>query len=611
LALATVAVTGCARKTPHGRASLKKEVGRIVKAAAPNAVVQLVGGQFRVEDSSGQVVMVAHIRNANAVLQPSDPSKGPVTVYQAHWTLYKDGQPSLWMQAPVATWQGGLLTAPRGAHSGSVDGKITLQGKTATWAAQTNLLTVSTVDCQMRDPGQPALKAQGPVATWQDGLLVMPSGATARAADRSASMRSDHLRWRARTHAMEATGRVRMSRDRLTGAAERLTGDTALRRFRLSGGRPRVTIFNQPAPLVVAALEGAGRPSRIPRNMTIRKPAVAHLVAFAGSLTAMTLFQSPAAPAARALYRLPSGVVVEADGIKGDPTGVHATGDVVLTSPQGDLRADRVDVALGSQKPTPGATHSAVREALATGHVRLTSQPKPDEKMEATGAAGTYWPTEQKATLTGGVTVTMASPQLEEPAVLTGARADMDLAKRSATVVRTAAEPVRLKLRPKANTASGAASTATTGPLQLEADRMLVENAVNRVTATGSPVLTADQGTVHADKIWFDIDPKARDVQTVHAVGEVRIDSQDPQRGTFHGTAREAVMNRAENTVVLAGDVHGTQIQPGAPEPQQLQGEKLTYNLKTGAWEMLSSDETRAQARFTPKPKLGARQKEK
>ena len=337
----------------------------------------------------------------------------------------------------------------------------------------------------------------------------------------------------------------------------------------------------------------------------MRNPAVHYLVAFTSGAAGLAAFPMAATHAAqRNKATLSSGVTVEADRLSYDPTtGVHAEGDVVLTSSQGVLRADRVDAAPAAPKPAPGTTRSAVREATATGHVRLISQSKPDEKMEATGAAGTYWPAEQKATLTGGVTVTMASPQLQEPAVLTGASADMDLAKRSAIVVRTEAQPVMLKLRLKADTTHSTGSTAPAGPLELEADRMVMENAANRVTATGSPVFTAEQGTVHADRIWFDIDPKVRDVKTVHAVGAVRIDSEDPQRGSFHGTSREAVMNREDNTVVLIGDVHGTQIQPGEPEPRQFQGEKLTYNLKTGAWEMNSSGETRAQVRFKPKPK--------
>lgn len=590
-----LAISGCAEKRrQRSRPSLKQEARQIVKEAAPSGVLRVVGGQFQVENSAGQLVLVARIHDASALLQPSDPSKGPVTVSQASWTLYKDGKPTLWLQAPVSTWQSGLLTAPRGARSGSVDGKITLQGKTATWAAPANLLSMAAVDCELRDPGQPELLAQGPAATWQNGLLVMPAGATARAVDRSASMRADRLRWRARTHSLEATGRVRMTRDRLAGAAERLTGDTALRYFRLTGGRPRVTLYNQPAPLVVAALAA-------PRNSPMPNLAAPHVAAFAVLAASM-------APAAHAAVRnsvsLSSGVTVEANDISGVlPTAVHATGDVVLTSPRGVLRADRIDATQSPPNSAPGAAHSPVQEAKATGHVRITSQPKPDETMDATGAAGTYWPGAQKATLTGGVTVTMASPQLQEPAVMTGARADLDLAKRSATVVRTAAEPVRLKLQPKAQPASGAGPAAAAGPLQLEADRVLVENAANRVTAAGSPVLTGDQGTVRADRIWFDIDPQARDVKTAHALGAVRIDSQNAQRGSFQATAHEAVLNREANTVLLTGDVHGTQAQPGNPEPYQIQGEELNYNLKTGAYDLHSSGEARAQVRFTPKSK--------
>jgi len=179
----------------------------------------------------------------------------------------------------------------------------------------------------------------------------------------------------------------------------------------------------------------------------------------------------------------------------------------------------------------------------------------------------------------------------------------MDLAKRSAAVERTEAAPVMLRLRPKAGTASGAGSAAATGPLRLEADRVLAENAVNRVTATGSPVLTGDQGTVRAERIWFDIDPQAREIKIVHAVRAVRIDSQDPERGSFQATAQQAVLDRPANTVVLTGNVQGTHIQPGNPEPERFQGEELTYNLKTGAYDLHASREARARVTFKPKPK--------
>ena len=322
-----------------------------------------------------------------------------------------------------------------------------------------------------------------------------------------------------------------------------------------------------------------------------------------GSMMALAALPMPAVHAAeRSSIKLPSGDTVTADDILSDPDrSVHATGKVVLTSARGNLWADRVDVTPAPPKPAAAPARSAVQEARATGHVRITSQPKPDEKMEATGTAGTYWPGTQKATLTGGVTVTMASPQLREPAVLTGAKADMDLAKRTVEVTRTEAAQVALRLHPKADASSTGAAAAA--PINLDADRIHMDNAANRVTATGSPVMSSDQGTVHAETIWFDIDPKAHDVKTVHAENAVRIDSQDPQRGVFHATADAAVMNRDSDAIVLTGHVQGTNTRPDEPEPSQFRTEELTYDHKTGAIHMRALGEQPAQVRFKPKPK--------
>src|SRR5205814_487914 len=136
-------------------------------------------------------------------LQPSDPSGGPVTLTRADLTLYTEGKPSLWLKAPVASWKAGLLTAPQGADSGSVDRKITLHGKKrVTWTAKSDLLSVTTASCAVQEPGRPTLLAAGPAATWQNGLLTLPAGGTAHAADGSASMRADQVRWREKTHGL-------------------------------------------------------------------------------------------------------------------------------------------------------------------------------------------------------------------------------------------------------------------------------------------------------------------------------------------------------------------------------------------------------------------------
>src|SRR5205085_7862849 len=169
-----------------------------------------------------------------------------------------------------------------------------------------------------------------------------------------------------------------MTRGRLAGTAGRLTGDTTLRQFRLTGGRPRVTFYNQPAPLVAESFRRRSNMviSRSPRGL-----------ALLGAMALLAALPMPAAHAARSQITLSSGsnqATLEADEIDGTLSGgAHAVGKVVLTGTHGVLYADRVDAT--QSKSTAGASPSAVQEARATGHVRVTSQPKPDERMEATG----------------------------------------------------------------------------------------------------------------------------------------------------------------------------------------------------------------------------------
>lgn len=595
-----MSLAGCAARRPaQSRTRLKQEARQLLKQTAPTATIRVVGGQFQAVDGQGRLVLVARIKDADATLQPSDPSSGPLTLTDADLTLYREGKPSVWLKAPAAIWKGGLLTASQGARCRSVDGKLALNGKQATWTAKSALLSVTTATCELREPGRPAMLAAGPSATWQNGLLTLPAGAVAHAADRSASLRADRVRWRSTTHGLEATGRVRMTSGRLAGAAGRLTGDTTLRQYRLTGNRPRVTFYTQPAPLVLARAVPAPHFAPLPTRRISMPGSRAWLRwALVGAPALLAAFPLPSADARPQIST--GETTLEADVISGSLSGgAHAVGSVVLTGARGTLYADRIDTT--PSKTTGGSARSAVQEARATGHVRITGQPKPDQRMEATGAAGTYWPGSQKATLTGGVSVTMTSPQLQEPAVLTGARADIDLAQHAADVTRTEAAQVSLKLHPKADSSS--AGSGAGGPVRLEADRIRMENAANRVTATGSPVMTGEQGTLRAEKIWFDIDPKANDVKTVHAAGSVKIDSEDPQKGSFHGTANEGVMNRDTEVVVLTGNVRGTQTRPDEPAPTTLQADILAYNYKTGEYRMQSVNEARSRVQFTPKPK--------
>jgi hypothetical protein len=263
------AAAGCSgkKKEQTRKPDLKRQASELLKERAPSTTVRVTQGRWRVEDELGQPVLAARTPEVEAQIQPEDPSQGPVTLKGADLTLYEEGKPSLWLKAPVATWQAGILRAEKGARSGTVDRKLTLQGQAATWTARTGLLRLARARCELRTPSQPTLAATGETATWQNGLLTLPTGAQARAADGSSSTRADQIRWRPATHGLEATGRVRMTRGQLAGSGGRLVGDTHLRRFRLTGGRPEIVIYPGAAPQVVAGRAGAEPPA-----YTVRTP---------------------------------------------------------------------------------------------------------------------------------------------------------------------------------------------------------------------------------------------------------------------------------------------------------------------------------------------------
>ena len=95
-----------------------------------------------------------------------------------------------------------------------------------------------------------------------------------------------------------------------------------------------------------------------------------------------------------------------------------------------------------------------------------------------------------------------------------------------------------------------------------------------------------------------------------HLTGDLVIEGSQgvssPAGAILIGTDDEAVMNRAEDTVVLTGNVKGTHTRPDQPEPGTLQTDVLTYNHKTGEYRMRSADETRSRVTFKPKPKPAA-----
>src|SRR5438105_15896601 len=81
LLLALLLLVGCGgRKGPRSRPRLKEQVREVVKEKAPTAIVRVTKGTFQAADNQGRLVLVARITDADAILQPSDPSQGPVTL---------------------------------------------------------------------------------------------------------------------------------------------------------------------------------------------------------------------------------------------------------------------------------------------------------------------------------------------------------------------------------------------------------------------------------------------------------------------------------------------------------------------------------------------------
>src|SRR5206468_869318 len=112
---------GCSSRKAQ-QPNLREDAVKIAKEKAPPVAFQVTGGRFGITDADGRPVLTARIPNADAVIQPGDPNAGPITLREAVLTLYKEGKPSLWLKAPVTTWQGGLITAAQGGRSGTVDG---------------------------------------------------------------------------------------------------------------------------------------------------------------------------------------------------------------------------------------------------------------------------------------------------------------------------------------------------------------------------------------------------------------------------------------------------------------------------------------------------------
>jgi lipopolysaccharide transport protein LptA len=282
--------------------------------------------------------------------------------------------------------------------------------------------------------------------------------------------------------------------------------------------------------------------------------------------------------------------VLLADRMTGDWVALHLDliGKASLTSP---------DVVMTAEKMTLKGEKGGNRleSATASGSVRLSTQAEAEGKVTATGTAATYLPAEDRATLTGGVKVEFMSPQLAEPATLLGERVELALSTRKVIVYRTEAAPVVVSMKPKSGQ----------GPVELRSERVEVDTRRGSVMALGDPVMKHPQGTLSAQRIWFDIDEKTKEIQEAKASGDVRVDARWEDGRTAQGRSERATFARAEHRITMEGGVQLTQNAPGLDAPRRLSGAIVILDLKTRQVDVQGATGKPAEftTPFTPKPK--------
>lgn len=281
------------------------------------------------------------------------------------------------------------------------------------------------------------------------------------------------------------------------------------------------------------------------------------------------LFRSPALAQETQQQKF-GETVVSADTIEYDfgTRQVLATGNVELVSGNSRLTAERMTVQM-----TPNRTLDWAR---CEGKV-VVERKNPEQGTTTTARSQTlnYSESTQKADLQGDVVVHLESPRLERPAVLTGARADLDL--KSGKHVLTGSQ-AKVNVQPK-----GEEGKPKPEPLDLLADRIEMDANTQEYVATGKPQLVRPTSRLTARRIRFQVDEKANEVKVAYAEQDVVFDGQGENGSVIHTTADQGVFNREVNELVLTGKVQASVREKGEERPTLYQGRKWTYNTKTRA----------------------------
>jgi len=263
--------------------------------------------------------------------------------------------------------------------------------------------------------------------------------------------------------------------------------------------------------------------------------------------------------------------IVTADSIDFDlgKKQVIAAGNVDLVSRNSHLTADTMTVQMAANK--------GLEWANAEGKVVLERK-NPDDNTSVVGRGQKmeFSEAEQKANLQGNVVVHLSSPRLAKPAVLTGARVDLDLKSQKNTIVRGADAQAKVHVEPK-----GEEGKPNPEPVDLVADRIEMNTPSQEYVATGKPVLVRPTSRLQATRIRFQVEDGSNDVKVAYADENVVFDGQGENGSTIHTTADNGVFNREINELVLKGMVTATIKDPDQEQPTLYQGARFIYNTKT------------------------------
>jgi lipopolysaccharide transport protein LptA len=549
---------GCGRsRTAQNAAATKPNSPPKQGAKEPESRVADVTSEnstFTAKDAAGRPLVTLRVTKMDAAYSPGSGIEGAVALQGVRGTLYREGQPSLWVEAPEAAWEAGILRASKGVRSGTVDGRLTCAGERAEWTARADRLQLDRARCQAReqrtalaqkDKTAYDLDAEGPAAVWEAGQLTMAEGFMARTTDGAGTLKAAMLTWRAADARLVASGNVQASRNGSRLQAQTLKGDTRLRRVAATG-----------AP--VASASGS-RPSA----------------------------RSSAPAAGRASFTFGQWRIeydsFNAD-LAADPIPFEATGRVVLTGPDGTITAPRVE-GQATQK-------LELIVARARGGVSMKTPEQAGRAVVAQGREAVYEPAKGQVRLSGEACATVTSPALAAPARLSGGEVALAIPSRSATVTAAQGGRVELEAQPKAQPER----------LQLTAERMRYDGPTDRVTAEGRPSIRDPRGTLTADRMEINLAGEANNIMVARAVGNVVVDARltEPRPQTFAATGREGTYIRAENRISLRGDVKGSVTRPDMPKPATFDGEELTYDMASGRFQMSGQP---ARAQVVPPPR--------